>query len=198
MRDIGDGSCNGFAACELLFGSVGNYSCNGDEACFELMQAIGDCEMNLVRINECLAALRLATPVCIESALVQTHPNAAKLSVGSRFLGGADAIEYEIITGGSFCSFNCLNGFDINCDGVIGDFCPIELDLRKVADVGTCLALTAPAEQPAAALFTPVSAPAGGLAHTGTELTLVAGAFTLIAAGAASTALATRRRHARD
>ena len=79
--------------------------------------------------------LPYATQICVEDDLVQKH--AQGLSVGARFFH--DSVEYEIVTGGTFCSFNCAGGYDINCDGKLGDFCAIELDLSKVSDVATCL-----------------------------------------------------------
>jgi len=80
-------------------------------------------------------ALDLATLICIEDDRVQE--NAAGMAVGDRFF--SDNVQWEIVTGGSFCSFNCAGGYDANCDGKLGDFCPVEYDLSRVADVGLCL-----------------------------------------------------------
>lgn len=82
--------------------------------------------------------LILGTQICIEDERVQE--NAQGLKVGNRFL--SDGVSYEIVTGGSYCSFNCENGYDVNCDGKLGDFCPAEYDLSKVTDVGLCLSET--------------------------------------------------------
>lgn len=78
---------------------------------------------------------RSVTPVCVETQLVQD--NAAGQSVGAQF--GIDGRDYLITTGGN-CSFNCVQGWDINCDGKLGDFCPSEYDLTKVGEVGLCMA----------------------------------------------------------
>ncbi len=80
-------------------------------------------------------SLDLATLVCIEDDRVQA--NAQGLAIGDRF--NNENVTYEIVTGGSFCSFNCSGGFDVNCDGKLGDFCAAEYDLTRVADVGLCL-----------------------------------------------------------
>ena len=79
--------------------------------------------------------LDLATQICIESDLVQKE--GMGLSVGGRFW--YNGVQYEITTGAPFCGFNCYDGFDINCDARLGDFCAVELDRWKVNDVATCL-----------------------------------------------------------
>lgn len=78
-------------------------------------------------------------PVCIEDDLVQNNPAAAGLSVGDTFIGDK-SVQYLIHTGGPSCSFNCHAGFDVNCDGKLGDYCSVELDRKKVKDAGICLA----------------------------------------------------------
>lgn len=82
--------------------------------------------------------LDLVTLICIEDDRVQE--NAQGKLLGERFF--SDGVEYEIVTGGTFCSFNCAGGFDANCDGKLGDYCPVEYDLSKVTGVGLCLEAT--------------------------------------------------------
>jgi len=78
---------------------------------------------------------RSVSPVCVESDFVQN--NAFSESVGAQF--GVDGRDYLIVSGNSSCTFNCVDGWDINCDGKLGDFCASEYDLTKVAGVGGCL-----------------------------------------------------------
>lgn len=77
--------------------------------------------------------------VCIESNFVQNHPKAATMAVGSQITTANGANSYLIITGGPTCTFNCVGGFDIDCDGKLGDFCPVEFDRNSVRGAGQCL-----------------------------------------------------------
>lgn len=77
--------------------------------------------------------------ICIESRLVQNHPDADSLAAGSQITSKYNKKSYLIITGGPTCTFNCVNGFDINCDGKLGDFCPVEFDRNTVRGAGQCL-----------------------------------------------------------
>ena len=145
-------------------------------------------------------------PVCIESELVQRSSTAAGLSVGGTFHEGG--VRYLIATGAPTCQFHCADGFDTNCDGKLGDYCPTGLDLRTVRDVGLCLASLAPAPQSGVARVASVPAnsatnvfavqlpiaPAGPqIAHTGAESAMLAYVGTsLIAFG--SFVLGIRRR----
>ena len=79
------------------------------------------------------------TPVCIESDVVQGDPAATLLSVGDVFPGPGES-EYVIVSGDqNNCSFACLDGWDTNCDGRIGDFCPAEYNRSTVFGVWQCL-----------------------------------------------------------
>jgi hypothetical protein len=145
-------------------------------------------------------------PICIESTFVQTDPAAGDLGVGDRFTG-SDNITYLIATGAPSCTLNCVDGFDINCDGILGDFCPVELDLNRVAAVAECLATLAPAEPETVVTGTgtspntPASVPRpipiarpSALALTGAGPSLTPLGLVLIAIGATATAVGTRRR----
>lgn len=79
---------------------------------------------------------RATTPVCIETDLVQAQNPSLKTS---NIFRDNDTV-YLIISSGPTCEFNCYNGWDINCDGKLGDFCPSGLNLNLVGDVGKCLA----------------------------------------------------------
>jgi hypothetical protein len=124
---------------------------------------------------------------------VQTDAAAASLRVGNTFRG-SDGVRYLVVTGEASCSFNCDMGADANCDNVLGDYCPVELDLSKVRDVGVCLAALTPAPVPAAAPPTAQPSADAGLAHTGSETMLADAGLGFIALGAAASAAATRRR----
>ena len=142
------------------------------------------------------------TPVCIESALVQSDPAAASLGVGNNFTGTDDNVFYRIISGAPTCSFNCLDGFDANCDGKLGDVCPVELNLSSVKGAKACLELHAAASNPSVPALpvaapvapAPAAIPVPGLATTGTDTdSLLRAGLALIAAG--TTALGIRRHH---
>lgn len=90
-----------------------------------------------------LQSQTVGVAVCIESNFVQNDPAAADGRVGTTFTSSSDGHEYIIHNGKPTCSFNCSNGFDINCDGKLGDFCPVELDPDTVKGAGKCLALMA-------------------------------------------------------
>jgi len=122
--------------------------------------------------------------VCIGGATVQGDPAAASMSVGNVY-EGTDGSRHLITTGAPLCSFNCADGFDANCDGVRGDYCPPGLDLSRVSDVGTCLAAldaaaAAAADAPSAKIAdassaAPAAATSGAaLAHTGNEAAALA------------------------
>ena len=131
------------------------------------------------------------TPACIESTLVQTDKAAAGLAVNGEFTGTDDDVRYMILSGAPTCKFNCSQGHDINCDGKRGDYCPIELNLNRVKDVGTCLELLS-----AAAPATGGGDATAPLAHTGASTdSLLRASLALIAAG--TTSLGIRRHHAK-
>jgi|GEM_PF-2498574 len=92
----------------------------------------------LVLLSLGLAAGELraaAVPACINSALAQD--NGFGLSVGGNFT--ADGVTY-VVTTGEVCGFDCVKGWDMNCDGKFGDFCPSEFDRKNVFDAGRCMA----------------------------------------------------------
>jgi len=139
---------------------------------------------------------------CIASDTVQGDPAAATMGVGNVY-EGTDGSRHLITTGGPACSFNCAHGFDINCDGIRGDFCDAGLDLSRVSDVGICLAsmgmeapASVPASAPAAAKVGTETVSVGELAHTGNESAAlaIAGAG-LLSAGAFALGV---RREVRD
>lgn len=69
---------------------------------------------------------------------MQDNPALQDATVGSQVsIGGST---YLITTGKPTCDFGCLDGFDANCDGRIGDYCRVGLNRTSVSDVGTCLA----------------------------------------------------------
>lgn len=88
------------------------------------------------------ASIGLATPVlreaCIESDLVGegASPDAR---VGDVFTSSTGS-EYVIVSGEG-CSFNCVDGFDANCDGKLGDYCLSEIDIGRVDGAAECVAL---------------------------------------------------------
>ena len=118
----------------------------GERAGFNYRTPSGLCVRPVLILDSELAAhqaekvpAQAASLICIEDERVQEHAQGTK--VGDRFFD--DYVEWEIVTGGTFCSFNCFDGYDANCDGKLGDFCPVEYDLSKVTDVGLCLERTA-------------------------------------------------------
>ena len=58
-----------------------------------------------------------AVPVCVEDEWVQTDPALASAGVGAE--DRDNGVLYRVTTGAG-CSFNCLDRFDINCDGKLG------------------------------------------------------------------------------
>ena len=113
------------------------------------------------------SGLIFATVVtCIESDTVQDDPAAATMRVGNVYEGN-DGTRHLITTGAPLCSFNCAMGFDLNCDGIRGDYCPAGLNLHTVAGVAACLASLEPATQPLA--VEPIAVEVGELAYTGSE-----------------------------
>ena len=111
-----------------------------------------------------------------------------------------DQIEYSS-TGAPTCTFNCLDGFDINCDGKIGDFCPVELDRELVDNVQACRDANAPVVQTVAAVAAvPAVIDLGGstLAHTGAEsdvLGMIGAGMLSIGALALASARRAKRRN---
>ena len=69
--------------------------------------------------------------------MVQNANDDSSLVVGSTFRG-VEGTLYVVATGGD-CTFGCVDGFDANCDGKLGDYCASELDRHRAADVATCL-----------------------------------------------------------
>ena len=99
-------------------------------------------------------------------------------------------------------TFNCVDGFDANCDGELGDFCPTELNLNVLSDVAKCRTLLEQ-EQPPSSTTQPPSSTTGAtegdeteasLAYTGSAPTLAVIGFALIVAGGNICAIS-RRRH---
>lgn len=137
------------------------------------------------------------TALCIENDLVQA--NAQGQRVGNVFTGPPDRI--LIATGAPSCSYNCLDGFDVNCDGKIGDFCPVELDREAVADVQPCLDALNPAppeEQSVPVEPVAIVIGSGSLAHTGADTDALAHLGTaLLGAGAVALGAARRGRERR-
>lgn len=77
---------------------------------------------------------------CIESTHVLDDPAAQGEGVGATFINSVTGWEYFINSGGPTCSINCMNGWDFNCDGKIGDFCPVEFNRDRVSGAAACLA----------------------------------------------------------
>lgn len=131
-------------------------------------------------------------PVCIESQFVMDY--AGDGQVGTQFEAGGQ--RYLIHYGPPTCKVNCEDGFDFNCDGKLGDYCPVELDLNTVAGVKACIDAMATPEVVVEAVDVvhevdayPVGAAGGGggLAHTGsTSSVLVFAGAGLVAFGALS------------
>lgn len=84
----------------------------------------------------------LPTPICIEDVAADMSETAQSLSVGSIYTDSSGST-FVISTGTSSCSFNCHAGFDMNCDDILGDYCPAEFDRRTVAGAAKCLAAAA-------------------------------------------------------
>lgn len=84
------------------------------------------------------ASVDFQIPTCINSAMVQNDPALAALSLGVPYRDSAGTS--RILISGQECNFDCADGFDINCDGKIGDFCDSSFDLDTVHGVGQCLA----------------------------------------------------------
>ena len=76
-------------------------------------------------------------PACIESDLVQKHSGARRKSVGDSFT--RKGLTYLIVSGSPTCQFDCFEGFDMNCDGKLGDFCSSEHDRSSVLGIRNCL-----------------------------------------------------------
>lgn len=84
------------------------------------------------------AVVKTVVATCITSPLVQNDASLGALSVGTPF---TDSFGVErILVTGEDCNFGCAGGFDMNCDGIRGDFCPSEFDRNTVAGAGKCLA----------------------------------------------------------
>ena len=133
-----------------------------------------------------------AQPVCIEDALVQDNTTLIDLRVGDRFSDSSGRL-FEITTGTPHCTFNCEMGHDINCDGVLGDYCAVEYDRESVGGVGRCLAERAAPSVPA---ITPASSPISApttLALTGPQDTLPVAALALLVVGGLAVVAARRR-----
>jgi len=100
----------------------------------------GDCLRPALVLDQFVAPAgginRFLRPVCVEDDIVQTY--AMSQSVGDRFNNG-QGFDFLIMTGRS-CTFNCIHGWDINCDGKIGDFCNADYDRNTVAGLSMCLA----------------------------------------------------------
>ena len=81
----------------------------------------------------------VAVPVCIEHTMVQDDADAVNLGVGDGFYGD-DGDLYRIVAGdANGCSFGCVDGWDANCDGRLGDFCPAEYNRFTVFGVWQCM-----------------------------------------------------------
>ena len=80
-----------------------------------------------------------ALPVCIEDSRVQDNPDVVASGIGDTF-DSPDGGRYVIVAGDmNGCSFGCIDGWDANCDGRIGDFCLSEHDRFTVLGVWQCL-----------------------------------------------------------
>lgn len=78
------------------------------------------------------------TPVCLESAIASNQAIIDPIiGVGSEFYRDATADFY--IIGGVGCLINCHDGFDFNCDGKLGDYCPANIDRHSVKGAAACL-----------------------------------------------------------
>ena len=116
--------------------------------------------------------------------------------------------------GGEAAGFNCVDGFDFNCDGMLGDFCAVPPDLaeaiaalkRCAEEEASAAAAETVAEAAAADAITPVSVPVDGgsasgapLAVTGRDSGGLAGTgLLLIALGTLLTGLGARRHRRSD
>lgn len=74
---------------------------------------------------------------CINSPIVQNDGSLGALRVGSTFTDSASV--GRVLVTGQDCDFACNMGFDMNCDGINGDFCPSEFDRNTVAGAGKCI-----------------------------------------------------------
>jgi len=83
------------------------------------------------------AFIEYRVPTCINSTLVQNDPALAATALGYPFRdsGGVQ----RVLVSGESCNFDCSGGFDINCDGELGDFCNSDFDRTTVRGVGQCL-----------------------------------------------------------
>lgn len=95
------------------------------------------------------ASIQAAIPTCANSPLVQADDSLATATIGSSFRDSAGILRLLIV--GQACGFGCSGGFDVNCDGKIGDFCNSDFDLTVVSGVGKCvdaLELNSDTDQP--------------------------------------------------
>jgi len=78
------------------------------------------------------------TPVCLESEIASQRAMVDPvIRAGSDFYRDATADFYVIA--GVGCKINCHDGFDFNCDGKLGDFCPVQYDRHSVNGAAACL-----------------------------------------------------------
>lgn len=127
-------------------------------------------------------------PVCIESDMIQTLENAAHMRVNGELT--ADAYVTYFIQSGAGCTFNCEMGFDVNCDGKLGDYCPVEIDRDSVTGAGECIALSLVETDPASP---PIVDMPTTLAHTGSETSIAMTGFWLVGTGATVMTVVRRR-----
>lgn len=85
------------------------------------------------------ARVMTVVATCITSPVVQNDDSLGALTVGTVFTDSAGIA--RVLVTGEDCNFDCDMGFDINCDGIRGDFCPTEYDRKTVAGAGKCLEL---------------------------------------------------------
>lgn len=77
-----------------------------------------------------------ATPICINDEKVLNDPLLQDSALGQRYFDSG--VLYVLISGDA-CGFDCVSGFDVNCDGELGDYCPSETPRTTVSGVKECL-----------------------------------------------------------
>lgn len=86
------------------------------------------------------AVVRSTGTVCINSTIVQSNPDIQSLSVGDTYTDGTG--NQLLLISGETCGYDCNDGFDMNCDGILGDFCASNRGRTTVAGAGECTADT--------------------------------------------------------
>jgi len=134
IHAIGIGTAGTAAEQQLacIAGATGGTVVSVDNSA-ELFEAIDDAITGDATAGLIFAAI----PTCITSPSVQSDSSLGAATVGTPYTDSAGV--RRVLTTGAACGFYCEGGFDINCDGVLDDFCPAEFDANTVAGAGRCL-----------------------------------------------------------